>query len=103
MGVRAQLLHGVAVTGPPECEIAAPQAPWQREIQSVKLRRLPWGSQSLLGLGRIFTREEESKQPSPTPACLCNVPSNYPSPPKYAPEIRTAPCVPQPRSTSYPA
>lgn len=47
MGVRAQLLHGVAVLGPLECEIAAPWAPWQREIQSVKLRRLPWGSHSL--------------------------------------------------------
>lgn len=29
---------------PPECEIAEPRGGWQREMQSVELPQLPWGS-----------------------------------------------------------
>lgn len=68
--MRAQLLHGVAVAGPPECEIAAPQVPWQREIESVKLRRLPWGLQSLCLAwgGSSPGRRRASNQALPLPA-----------------------------------
>lgn len=70
MGVRAQLLHGIAVMGPLECEIAAPQALWQREIQSVNLRCLPWGSQLLrLAWGGYSPgRRRASDQALPPPA-----------------------------------
>lgn len=70
MQVRAWLPHGVAAKGPPECEIAAPRGPWQREIQSVKLRRLPWGLRSLrLPWGGSSTgRRRASAQALPLPA-----------------------------------
>lgn len=102
MGVRAPLPHGAAAKGPPECEIAAPWGPWQREIQSVKLRRLPWGSR-LLCLswgGSSLGRRRANAQALPLPACATH-PQTTPllqntlpkSPQPLACPSRAAPCA----------
>lgn len=104
MGVRAPLPHGAAAKGPPECEIAAPWGPWQREIQSVKLRRLPWGSRSLcLSWGGSSPgRRRANAQALPLPARATH-PQTTPllqntlpkSPQPLACPSRAAPCARQ--------
>lgn len=64
------LPHGTAAKGLPKCEIAVPWGPGQREIQSVKLRRLPWGLRSLRLPRGGSSRGGGEQAPKPYPCLL---------------------------------